>query len=143
MTTADRSKLKAAIMFAWQLKVGGAGHVFNLACRDGECWDLIKDLYDGKAKPLKSSTKGKRIRTPTSYNPFVQATSLPDEVVVVLLKRVLSGELNIPKFKDECDRAKWSGVVIDKTTEYAVQTCPHLCTQALAQHNLPQSAEFT
>ena len=143
MGTADRTKLKAAIMFAWQVQKGNAGLLFNLACRGGECWALIKDLYDGKAKPLKSSTKGKRIMTPASYNPFVQATSLPDNVVAAILKRVLNGELNIPNFKVECDKAKWAGVVIDRATEHAAQTCADVCAEAMRVRNLSTSAPFT
>ncbi|MCP4123846.1 MAG: hypothetical protein GY751_19015, partial [Bacteroidetes bacterium] len=79
-------------------------HVCNLAMRDGECWDLIVQLFEGKAKQLKG--KNKTIATPKSYNPFVNAGPLPDSVLAVFLKQLLNGDLDVPGFKAQCERMK-------------------------------------
>ncbi len=143
MGNAIKQKLKHQIMFAWCLHIGAAGQLFNLAQRDGECWDLIKDLYDGKAQPLQNGPKGKSIATPTSYNPFVAAMTLQDNVLAVLLKQLLDGSIDVPMFKTRCTRTKWTGLVMDDTCKFVQIKAPQEVASALAEAGKAADAPLT
>jgi len=68
--------------------------------------------------PTGRSATVKTIKTPMSYNPFVNAGSLDDAALALLLQKLLDGELSISAFKERCEKTKWTKWLMKKTAEY-------------------------
>ena len=120
MPKSEKSNLKARLIFAWMEKVGSSHGLVELALRQGKCWELINDLYAGKAQPMAPTGRGKckTIKTPSSYNPFVNAASLCDDALAILLQLLLDGQLTIKAFKERCEATKWTNWLMKKTADY-------------------------
>ena len=92
------AQVRADMMFSAKIDKNNIGHMWSLAKREGDYWDLIRKIITGR---FEQGTKGIRNKTPNSVSAFTTLGGVPDYLAVLLLKEVCANRMSFQSMKSE------------------------------------------